>query len=119
LDEQERDIVRDAIVALAEARHWELSAVHVRSNHVHVVVSNPGRDSGRIMSDMKAAASKELTRAGFDDAHRKRWTRHGSTRRLFDGDAVEAAVRYTLDEQGTPMSTWSAEEPRTKEPRTK
>src|SRR5688572_14948009 len=58
LGEREREIVRDAFVALAEARGWKLVAIHVRSNHVHVVLWNPDRDPGRIMSDLKAAASK-------------------------------------------------------------
>jgi hypothetical protein len=55
----------------------------VRSNHVHVVVA-VDRDPGRVMSDIKAHASRALTRAGFDDATRKRWTRHGSMLHLFD-----------------------------------
>ena len=36
---QERDIVRDAIVALCRAKAWRLLAAHVRSNHVHIVVA--------------------------------------------------------------------------------
>ncbi len=111
LSQQEREIVRDAIVALAEERGWKLIAIHVRSNHVHLVLWNPERDPGRIMSDFKAAASKELTRAGYDDSGRKRWTRHGSTRHLFREDEVEAAVRYTLEEQGEAMATWNVFEP--------
>ncbi len=107
----ERDIVCKAIVDLARERRWLLWAVHVRTNHVHVVVSAE-RDPGRIMSDMKARASRDLTVAGFDNAERRRWTRHGSTRHLFHDEDVEAKIRYTLDEQGERMA-WH-EEPRTK-----
>jgi REP element-mobilizing transposase RayT len=108
----EREVVCKAIVDLAEERGWRLLAVHVRSNHVHVVVSAE-REPGRIMSDLKARASRDLTRAGFDGVERRRWTRHGSTKHLFTDDQVEAKIRYTLDAQGERMA-WYAQEPRTK-----
>jgi REP element-mobilizing transposase RayT len=108
----EREIVCKAIVDLAESKGWLLLAVHVRSNHVHVVISAE-RDPGRLMSDLKGRASRDLTLAGFDDAARRRWTRHGSTQHLFREDEVEAKIRYTLDEQGERMA-WYAKEPRTK-----
>lgn len=104
----EREI--KAIVGLAKERGWKLWAVHVRSNHVHVVVSAE-RDPGRIMSDMKGRASRELTAAGFDDSQRKRWTRHGSTKHLFRKEDVEAKIHYTLNEQGERMACY--EESRT------
>ena len=107
----EREIVCQAIVELARDRGWQLWAVHVRTNQVHVVVS-ADRDPGRIMSDMKARASRNLTKAGFDNAERRRWTRHGSTLHLFREDEVEARIHYTLDEQGERMACH--EEPRTK-----
>jgi REP element-mobilizing transposase RayT len=102
---QERQIVRDAIVALCRAKTWRLLAVHVRSNHVHVVVG-VNHDPGRVMSDMKAHASGALTRAGFDDAARKRWTRHGSTLHLFDEATLEDKIDYTLNRQGPPMAIY-------------
>lgn len=103
LDTLRRTIVRDAIVGLAAEKEWRLWALHVRSNHVHVVVS-ADREPGRLMSDMKARASRELNRLGIDHAGRMRWTRHGSTRYLFEWPAVEASIRYTLDEQGERMA---------------
>jgi hypothetical protein len=106
----ERDVVCRAIVELSRERGWRLLAVHVRSNHVHVVIAAE-RDPGRIMSDLKGRASRDLNRAGFDSAERKRWTRHGSTKHLFRADEVEAKVSYTLDGQGERMAWY--EEPRT------
>jgi len=114
LGENARVIVRDAIVAHCREKNWTLLALHVRTNHVHVVISAE-REPGRLMSDLKACASRELNRSGTD-ANERRWTRHGSTRHLFDDVAVAAAVAYTLDEQGPPMAVY---DPRTKEPRTK
>jgi REP element-mobilizing transposase RayT len=108
----ERDVVCKAIVELARDRDWRLLAAHVRTNHVHVVVTAE-RDAGRVMSDMKARASRDLTRAGFDNAERRRWTRHGSTQHLFREEDVAAKIQYTLDGQGERMA-WYAKEPRTK-----
>ena len=56
----ERDIVCKSIVDLCSERHWVLTAVHVRSNHVHVVVSAE-RAPERVMSDLKARASRDLS----------------------------------------------------------
>jgi len=111
LSPPEREIVCRAIVDLAHEKGWRLFAAHVRRNHVHVVVT-ADREPGRILSDVKARASRELTRAGFDTSARRRWTRHGSTRHLFDEEHVATAIRYTLDGQGERMA-WYAPEPRT------
>ena len=77
--------------------------MHVRSNHVHVVIG-ADRDPARVMSDLKARASRNLTRAGFGNVQLKRWTRHGSTQHLFREKDVDAKIRYTLDEQGERMA---------------
>lgn len=114
LNEASRAIVRDAIVALCTEKAWALLALHVRTNHVHVVLSAE-REPERLLSDLKARASRDLNRAGTD-ANIKRWTRHGSTGHLFSDESVAAAVSYTLDEQGPPMAVY---DPRNKEPRTK
>jgi REP element-mobilizing transposase RayT len=111
LDAARREVVCAAIVQLCAEKGWELLALHGRTNHVHIVAAE--RDPGRLMSDVKARASRELTRAGFDTPERIRWTRHGSTKHLFHQNDVDERVRYTLDEQGERMS-WFAKEPRTK-----
>ena len=58
------------------------------------------------MNDFKAYASRGLNDAGFDNRERKRWTRHGSTRKLWTWEAVEAAIHYVVREQGEPMAVW-------------
>jgi REP element-mobilizing transposase RayT len=103
LDAAHRAVVRDAIVNLAKEKGWQLLAIHVRSNHVHVVIT-ADREVNRLMSELKARASRDLTLAGFENVDRKRWTRHGSTQHLFTNAEVERKVEYTLYEQGTPMA---------------
>ncbi|MBX7103072.1 MAG: transposase [Gemmataceae bacterium] len=120
LDEPRRAVVRDAIVELARDRSFRLWAAHVRSNHVHVVIS-ADRDVDRLMSDIKARASRNLNLAGFENNERKRWTLHGSTKYLFDRASLDARVHYTLYEQGLPMAVYDGihEPENEKEPRTK
>ncbi len=100
---QEREVVCDAIGSLCRQRGWRLFALHVRTNHVHAVAS-ADRDPGRMMSDMKAFASRKLTQSGFDEATRRRWTRHGSTLHLFDEATLADKIVYTLNRQGTKMA---------------
>ena len=104
LHERARIIVRDAMVDLCQEKGWKLLAIHVRSNHVHCVISAE-REPGRLMSDLKARASRELNRL-LVDSQTKRWTRHGSTRHLFDDASVAAASTYTLDQQGPVMAVY-------------
>ncbi len=91
---------------------------HVRTNHAHAVVTAQP-DPRRVMSDMKARASRELTLADFGTAGRHRWTRHGSTLHLFRQEEVEAKIRYTLDGQGPRMAWYAREERHRLDPRHK
>jgi REP element-mobilizing transposase RayT len=103
LDANRREIVRDAVIEECRFRGWTLHALHVRSNHVHVVVS-ADREPEFVMRTCKANASKRLNRAGFENAERKRWTAHGSTKYLWNEDDVSSAVDYTLHQQGDVMA---------------
>jgi REP element-mobilizing transposase RayT len=105
LDEARRRVVRDAILEECQFRRWDLLALHVRSNHVHLVVSGD-RDPEFILRSCKAHASKRLNQAGLDTAERKRWTTHGSTRYLWSRDAVRDKVDYTLHQQGLPFAVY-------------
>ena len=71
-------VVRNAIVALAEKRHWVLWAVHVRTEHLHAVLTDRGADIDRVMADLKAAASFRLNRAYPADRRRPHWAGMGA-----------------------------------------
>ena len=105
LDESRRQVVLAAIRQDCGFRGWTLHAVHGRANHVHVVVSAAPAPE-RVMNDLKSYASRRLNEAGFDSRERKRWTRHGSPRYLWDEDAVGMACMYVWERQGEPMSRW-------------
>jgi len=110
LDESRRNAVLASILDRCANRSWRLLAAHVRTNHVHILVESEGKPE-RVVNDLKAFASRRLNELGFDGPDRKRWARHGSTRWLFEREAVQAARHYLLDKQGTPMAIYAAPEP--------
>jgi REP element-mobilizing transposase RayT len=89
-------------------RRWILLAAHVRTNYVHVVVEADVRPE-MVMNSFKSYASRSLNRLGIDDADRKRWARHGSTRWLWKDEDVQEAIRYVVSGQGAPMEVYLGE----------
>jgi REP element-mobilizing transposase RayT len=86
-------------------RGWLLLAAHVRSSHVHLIVSADEAPE-KVMNDIKAYASRALNQTGREGQGRRRWARHGSTRYLWKPEAVGAAIEYVIREQGEPMAVW-------------
>ncbi len=108
LDAERRAIVLATVQEVTNYRKWTLLAVHVRSNHVHLVVSAKPPPE-RVMNDIKSYASRALNRAGLDTPNRIRWTRHGSTRYLWKPEDVRAAVEYVVRQQGEPMAVFEVD----------
>ena len=100
MGDAERGLVAGTVRGCCEARDWPLVALNVRTNHVHVVVEPAGRSPEEVMSAMKAVATGALRRAGRIEADRKPWGRHGSTRYLFEEEAVPSVVSYVVERQG-------------------
>ncbi len=102
LDRQRREVTIGALREIAGRKGWTLHAAHVRSNHVHLVVTAEGPPE-RVLNDFKTAASRRLNKAFPSERDRTRWTRHGSTRYLWTEEALAEKVHYVLNEQGEPM----------------
>ena len=105
LGPDEREIVLASIVNVCACCKWDLLAAHVRSTHVHVIVGSELAPE-LVMNRLKAYASRALNDRDAVERGRKRWTRHGSTRWLFDDEAIGAAFRYVVEEQGEPMAVY-------------
>ena len=103
LDQIRRKAVLSSLVARCSDRRWTLLAAHVRTNHVHVLIE-AGETPERVMNDLKSHASRQLNQQGFDEPGRKRWARHGSTRWLRKREAILAAFKYVIDQQGEKMA---------------
>lgn len=99
LDPKARRVTRVAIEGYCAIKGWHLHAIHVRTNHVHVVVA-PAENSSRMLNGIKARATRELRESGLFAPDRPVWTSRGSKRRLYTRDALADAVRYVLFEQG-------------------
>ena len=110
LDRDRREAVLRSMQEVCQQRHWSLHAAHVRTSHVHAVVEADARPE-KILNDFKSYASRCLNQMGLDEAARKRWARHASTRWLWKKEHVSAAIRYVVDEQGDPMAVFEAVEP--------
>jgi REP element-mobilizing transposase RayT len=105
LDAQRRRVALESILKGCAHRGWAALAVHVRESHVHVVIEVEGLPEP-VMTDLKAYASHGLNETGLDAPGRRRWARHGSTRRLWTPKQVQDAIGYVIDGQGVPMETF-------------
>ncbi|MFM9957757.1 MAG: hypothetical protein ACKVZJ_06755 [Phycisphaerales bacterium] len=102
LDACRRFVVDRTIREVCSFRRWSIHALHVRTTHVHFVVStrNPPE---RVLRDCKAYATRRLREAGLIDDATDSWSHHGSTRYLTRDEDFHSAVRYTMLEQGEPL----------------
>ena len=101
-DADRRRVVRDTIAGVCDHRGWHLRVVHVRTTHVHVVVSATEVPE-RVLTDFKTYATRQLRAEGLADADARVWTHHGSTLFLYNDDSVREASEYVHDRQGAPL----------------
>jgi REP element-mobilizing transposase RayT len=111
LDEVRRQAVLDSLRQVCCFRGWTLLAAHVRTNHVHVVVT-ANRKPEPVMTALKAYSSRTLNRDALDLPDWRRWARHGSTRYLWTAESVQAAIQYVVHEQGPAMAVFETSSPR-------
>jgi REP element-mobilizing transposase RayT len=102
LNAQRREVVLSAVKEVCNFRGWVLAAAHVRTDHVHVVVSAAEKPEV-VMRDFKIYASKRLNQV---EENRRRWARHGSTRHLWNSESIRAAIKYVAEQQGEPMALY-------------
>ncbi len=101
LDSDQREIVLQTIIAHCTLQNWRLYAVHVRSNHVHLLVFCTEKPD-KVMGELKAWATRKLRQAHCTLP--KVWTQHGSTQLVFIQAKLKEKIRYIILEQGDPMA---------------
>jgi len=95
----------------AGVRGWDLLAVAVMANHVHLVVRVPGDPNPKkVLGDFKAYGSRALSVRFGKPASETWWTYDGSKRKLPDERAVANAVHYVLHKQFQPLVTWAPDQ---------
>jgi REP element-mobilizing transposase RayT len=102
LSREQRTVVRETIERVCAHFDWELHAVNVRTNHVHVVVSAP-ESPERVMNVLKSWTTRALVAAKLVKSGFKMWTRHGSTRYLWKARDVRTACQYVCEGQGVDL----------------
>jgi REP element-mobilizing transposase RayT len=92
----------------AEHRGWVLLAASIMANHYHLVIQAPDEvHADRILSDLKAYATRRLNREFGAPASKTWWTGKGSKRSLRDDRAISDATNYVLYKQPHPLVIWS------------
>lgn len=99
LTDAERELVDAAIREHCAFRVWELLALNVRTNHVHVVLRAATHRPEIVIGQLKSRATLALREAGLRDTNARVWAREGSTRYLYFEEAVSGAVKYVRDGQ--------------------
>lgn len=94
LDDNARAVVDRAIRERCAFAGAALHALNVRTNHVHAVVTHPGHPPERIMQSLKSWSTRALKAIPEMSTRTHFWTRHGSTRYLWDDRAVVSACEY-------------------------
>ena len=99
LDTRKRSIVERAICETCGIRNWDLFAINVRTNHVHVVVAAVAASSN-VLNALKANATREMRADGCWNEDRSPWADKGSRRNVWNEEHIDSAIRYVLEGQG-------------------
>ncbi len=95
LDAAQRRCVEGAVRQVCIHREWDLLAINVRTNHVHVVVGGEETPE-RMMGAFKAWSTRALRNAQLIGDDVRTWSRHGSTRYLWNEQQIHGATTYVL-----------------------
>jgi REP element-mobilizing transposase RayT len=100
LDSLQRNSVDIAIREVCDFRNWLLRAINVRTNHVHVVVSNGEPKPDRALNDFKSYGTRKMKANGVRKFEHSPWVDKGCTRYLWNERSIELAVDYVINGQG-------------------
>jgi REP element-mobilizing transposase RayT len=101
LDHDQRQLVETVISTHAAIRGWELHAVNCRTNHVHVVVTAPGRRIEVPREQFKAWSTRRLKERARGSGRPRDdwWSERGWDVYLDTEDQLAAVVTYVLEGQ--------------------
>jgi len=100
---KQREVVESSILETCKFRNWEVFALNVRTNHVHVVVYSGGKEPGRLLNGFKANATRMLREAGLWNNERSPWADKGSNIYLWNELNLSIAIKYVVEGQGGPL----------------
>jgi REP element-mobilizing transposase RayT len=100
LNSTQRASVEKGIIATCVTRNWILHAMNVRTNHAHIVVYAGETAPSRVLTALKANATRQMREDGCWMHAESPWVEKGSKRLLWNERAVERAVHYVVFGQG-------------------
>lgn len=95
---KQRKLVLEGIVEHCEFKGWKLYAVHVRSNHIHIIVC---AEKEQIVKDLKSWGTRKLRAGGYNIP--KVWTQGGSRQYIFEQGELRKKIDYVIHQQGKMM----------------
>ena len=95
---KQRKLIERAIGDVCTYNKWMLHAVNARMTHVHVVVSAT-KSPESVMNSLKSWCTRKLREELLMPDTIKTWSRHGSTRYLWNEKAVHDVCRYVTEFQ--------------------
>ena len=107
LNAQRRNAVEIALRENCEIRGWTISALNVRTNHVHIVVSVGAKNPDQVLVALKANATRKMRENGCWDSENTPWAEKGSKRYLWSEKSVERAIDYVINGQGKPLPNFN------------
>ena len=95
-DVAQRRCVAETLREVASFRRWEISALAVQTNHVHVVVIADCAPE-KVMTDFKVYATRRLRERVLVPLGVPIWSQHGSTKYLNSRVSLLAACQYVTE----------------------
>jgi REP element-mobilizing transposase RayT len=91
LSDRMRFPVDQAIRTTSDQLAWDIHALQVRTNHVHVVVTAAGIAPTKVMGILKVASTRALRPVS---GRQRYWTASGSMRHLRSSESLSKAIEY-------------------------
>ena len=105
LDMAQAEQLLEQLHETAAYRHWELCAVSIMFNHVHIVVKAPSEaGKSELLRDFKSYGARRLNRRFGPRESGTWWTDGGSCRPIRN---LAAAIYYVCHRQPNPLVVWS------------
>jgi REP element-mobilizing transposase RayT len=104
LHKSARKVVSETIHEVCQFKKWNLIAINVLREHVHLVVSSD-EEPDRILNILKSWCTRRLRENDLMPKGKKVWSRHGSTVWLWTEDDVSKACNYLELGQAWPPGT--------------
>lgn len=108
LDEETQPTTLEAILGVCKNRSWYVHGIHLRTTHVHTIISG-GVPPEKMLSDFKAYATLALRSTRSGNQRRHYWAHHGSTRYIWNEVSPKAAIDDVLNRQGALMAHYPSQ----------